>query len=246
MTATASTETVNISGKTAITFTGVVTADVINGSGLVGTSAILTLTGGTASAAVITGGEAADALRGSSAADIISGGGGADVFTSTGGADSMTGGAGADIFYFADAAHTGNFITDFTAGTGGDVIRIDDSGFGNLTGADTLAFKAISAGITAAATTDNVLAVQTAIAGTSAAAVEDAYLLAGGGATNFSSTDIMIVIYNSTTGKGELWSDLDGDTDDNGTGVTLVATLDNITTLAGVQALVAANFNVVA
>lgn len=246
MTATASTETINISGKTAITFTGAVTADVINGSGLVGSGAILTLTGGTTSATVITGGEAADVLKGSSSADIISGGAGADLITTSGGTDTVTLGAGADIFYAAAAADIGNVITDFTAGTGGDIFRVDDSGFGNLTGSDALAFKAISAGITAAATTDNVLVVQTAIAGTSAAAVEDAYILAGGGASNFSGTDIMIVIYNSTTGKGEVWSDLDGDTDDNGTGVTLVATLENITTLVGIQALVAGNFDVVA
>jgi Ca2+-binding RTX toxin-like protein len=246
MTATASTETINISGKTAITFTGAVTADAINGSGLVGSSAILTLTGGTASAAVITGGEAADVLLGSSAADIISGGGGADTITTSGGTDTLTGGAGADIFYAAAAAHVGNVITDFTAGTGGDIFRIDDSGFGDLTGANTLAFKAISAGITAAAATDNVLVVQTAVAGTSAAAVEDAVNLAGGGVGNFSTTDVMYVIYNSSTGKAEVWNDLDGDTDDNGTGVTLTATFDNITTLVGVQALVAGNFNVVA
>jgi len=246
MTATASTETMNISGRTAITFTGTVTADAINGSGLVGAGAILTLTGGTSSAAVITGGEAADVLAGSTSADIISGGGGADLITSTGGTDTVTGGAGADIFYFAAAAHVGNVITDMTAGTGGDVIRIDDSGFGDLTGADTLAFKAISAGITAAATTDNVLVVQTAVAGTSAAAVEDAVNLAGGGTANFSGTDVMYVIYNSSTGKMEMWNDLDGDTDDNGVGVTLTATFDNVTTLVGVQALVAANFNVVA
>jgi hypothetical protein len=109
-----------------------------------------------------------------------------------------------------------------------------------------LAFKAISAGITAAAATDNVLVVQTAVAGTSAAAVEDAVNLAGGGVGNFSGTDVMYVIYNSSTGKAEVWNDLDGDTDDNGTGVTLTATFDNITTLVGVQALVAGNFNVVA
>jgi hypothetical protein len=245
MTATASTETVNISGKTAATFTGVVTADAINGSGLVGAAAILTLTGGTASAAVITGGEAADALLGSSAADIISGGGGADTITSSGGTDTVTGNAGADIFYFAAAAHVGNVVTDFTAGTGGDVIRIDDSGFGDLEGTDTLAFKSVAAGLTAAAITDNVILVSTAVAGTTAAAVEDAVNLAGGGVANFSGVDVMYVIFNSTTGKAEMWNDLDGNSDDNGGNVTLTATFDNIVTLAGLNLLVAANFNVV-
>ena len=246
MTATASTETMNISGKTAITFTGQVTADAINGAGLVGAAAILTLTGGTASAAVITGGEAADALLGSSAADIISGGGGADTITSSGGTDTVTGGAGADIFYFAAAAHVGNVVTDMTAGTGGDVIRIDDSGFGDLEGTATLAFKSVAAGLTAAAITDNVILVSTAVAGTSAAAVEDAVNLAGGGVANFSGVDVMYVIFNSTTGKAEMWNDLDGNSDDNGGNVTLTATFDNIVTLAGLNLLVAANFNVVA
>ncbi len=249
MTATASTETVNISGKTAATFTGVVTADAINGSGLVGSAAILTLTGGTASAAVITGGEAADVLLGSSAADIISGGGGADLITSSGGTDTVTGGAGADVFLIAAEAHVGNVITDFTAGTGGDVIRLDDSGLSATAafiGTNALAFKAISAGITAAAATDNVLVVQTAVAGTSAAAVEDAVNLAGGGVGNFGATAVSYVIFNSTSGKGEIWLDLAGATDGNGANTTLLATLDNITTLVGVQALVAGNFNVVA
>jgi hypothetical protein len=253
MTATASTETMNISGKTAITFTGVVTADVINGAGLVGSAAILTLTAGTASAAVITGGEAADVIRGSTSADIISGGGGADTITSTGGTDTMTLGAGADIFLL-NGDHQGNVITDFTAGTGGDIFRFDDSSITASTnagginaafiGTNALAFKAISAGITASAATDNVLVVQTAVAGTSVAAVEDAVNLAGGGVANFGATAVAYVIFNSTSGKAEVYLDAAGATDNAGTGVTLMATLDNITTLVGVQALVAANFDV--
>lgn len=246
MTATASTETINISGKTAITFTGQVTADVINGAGLVGSSAILTLTAGTASAAVITGGEAADVLIGSTSADIISGGGGADLITSSGGTDTITLGAGSDVFLI-NGVHTGNVITDFVAGTGGDVIRYDDSSLtvtAAFIGTNALAFKAISAGITAAAATDNVLVVQTAVAGTSAAAVEDAVNLAGGGVGNFGATMVSYVIFNSTTGKAEVWLDAAGGTDNNGTGVSLIATLDNITTLVGVQALVAGNFDV--
>jgi len=253
MTATASTETMNISGRTAITFTGVVTADVINGAGLVGSSAILTLTGGTASAAVITGGEAADVLQGSTSADIISGGGGADLITSTGGTDTITFGAGSDIFLL-NGDHRANVITDFTAGSGGDIFRFDDSSItataqnGGINsafiGTDALAFKAISAGITAAATTDNVLVVQTAVAGTSAAAVEDAVNLAGGGVANFGATAVSYVIFNSTSGKAELYLDAAGATDNNGTGVILMATFDNITTLVGVQSLVAGNFNV--
>lgn len=55
----------------------------------------------------------------------------------------------------------------------------------------------------------------------------------------------MYVIYNSSTGKDETWNDLDGDTDDSGVNVTLTATLDNIATLAGLNTLVAANFEVV-
>jgi len=108
-----------------------------------GGSGIFTFTGGII-ADVITGGSAADALTGGAGADTIVGGAGADAITGGTGADSMTGGSGADTYVEADGTSVaasssslstnvaagdslvfGNgvdIITDFTAGTGGDVI----------------------------------------------------------------------------------------------------------------------------
>ena len=108
-------------------------------------SGVFTFTGGILGDA-ITGGLSADALTGGAGADTISGAVGADTITGGAGADSMTGGAGADTFVQTaltnSAAYTassiagatiaagdtftfGNgvdIITDFTAGTGGDVL----------------------------------------------------------------------------------------------------------------------------
>jgi Ca2+-binding RTX toxin-like protein len=94
---------------------------------------------------VITGGTGADALLGGGGADTISGGAGADTITGGTGADLMTGGAGVDRFEqgglalsvaqttpsfvgatvaAGDSLTFGNgvdIVTDFTAGTGGDI-----------------------------------------------------------------------------------------------------------------------------
>lgn len=112
-------ETLTITGDAALTLTGVVTADVIDGSAL---TAALTLTGGTAGSSSVTGGSAADSLRGSTAADSISGGAGNDTIRGDDGSDSLTGGTGNDTFN-GDNGDTDELltatdtITDFDAGT---------------------------------------------------------------------------------------------------------------------------------
>ena len=91
----------------------------------------------TAAATVsITGGAGSDSLTGVGAKDVISGGAGADTITGGTGVDTLTGGSGVDTFVYAAAtantsgALTGgssitdiDVITDFTAGTAGDVLN---------------------------------------------------------------------------------------------------------------------------
>jgi len=116
---TFATETLTITGTAALTFTGAVTADVLDASAFTGA---LTMTGGTANSTSITGGTAADTLRGSASADSISGGDGADTIRGDDGADSLTGGNGNDTFNgdngdSDELLTVTDTITDFDAGT---------------------------------------------------------------------------------------------------------------------------------
>lgn len=137
LTATAQTDTINVTGSAAMTFTGQVTADVLNASTATG---VITTTGGFADDVVITGGTGNDSLRGSSAADIISGGDGNDTIRGDAGADTLTGGAGNDTFN-GDNGDTDetvtDTITDFDAGTStttNDVFVYDISSIEAVTG----------------------------------------------------------------------------------------------------------------
>ena len=95
--------------------------------------------GGTQAAGVF-GGAGNDSLLGGSGADLIDGGADDDLIAGGGGGDMLTGGAGNDIFH-VEAGFGADTITDFTAGTGQDSIRV--SGYANYQsvqqqGADTL------------------------------------------------------------------------------------------------------------
>ena len=138
MTNTAAIETINISGSDALTFTGAVTADVIN-AGVTGQvfTKVLTMSALSTGAGsmTITGGDGADTLWGSVNADTITGGAGNDTIYGNGnttttadpGADILTGGAGADEFRFAHsitaaASTAAPVITDWVDGT--DILSI--------------------------------------------------------------------------------------------------------------------------
>jgi Ca2+-binding RTX toxin-like protein len=84
--------------------------------------------------AVLTGDGLANTLVGSGSVDQIDGGAGVDTITGGGGNDNITTGAGADIIKIVEADGD-DTITDFTAGSGGDVI--DATGFEALTTDDT-------------------------------------------------------------------------------------------------------------
>jgi len=139
--------TVNASGSTgAVTL--VASSSVASITATAGTG-VFTFTGGLLGDA-ITGGTAADALLGGAGADTIDGGAGSDAITGGTGADSMTGGSGVDTYDVSTAGYAwgvaasstsfagatvaagdsltfGNgvdVITDFTAGTGGDILNV--------------------------------------------------------------------------------------------------------------------------
>ncbi|MDB9862585.1 clostripain-related cysteine peptidase [Litorivicinus sp.] len=65
-----------------------------------------------------------DVLLGGGGDDLISGGVGADTITGGFGADALTGGNGQDIFVFTSRDDIGDTITDFTPGSGGDVLDL--------------------------------------------------------------------------------------------------------------------------
>jgi VCBS repeat-containing protein len=72
----------------------------------------------------LTGGSGADILVGGSASDSLSTLGANDVLIGRGGNDTLTGGAGSDRFVLETMADGTDTITDFTSGTGGDVLDL--------------------------------------------------------------------------------------------------------------------------
>jgi len=128
--------TVNVTGNNGLTLTntGNVAITTFNASGVVAngtagldTAAFLAVTfasANTTTAVSITGGAGNDTLTGNAGVDTIVGGAGADIIDGGAGLDILTGGTGIDSFVLATAAASRDTITDFTAGTGGDTLRL--------------------------------------------------------------------------------------------------------------------------
>ncbi len=98
------------------------TGDVNSGAGVTYTSYYT----GTSTTSIV-GGAGNDTLVGGAGKDVIVGGAGDDSITGGTGVDTLTGGAGSDTFHFAsgDAGITGTEkITDYTTGTGGDILDL--------------------------------------------------------------------------------------------------------------------------
>jgi len=110
--ATGSVESIVITGTQPVTFTGVTTCDVIDGSSMTGA---LTVAATGALAQQITGGAGSDSLDGSDFADTISGVDGTDRLQGNGGDDVLSGGAGPDTFILEStaAANGSDTINDF-------------------------------------------------------------------------------------------------------------------------------------
>jgi len=171
-------------------------------------------------------------LANQSEAFTVTGSGFADTLVGGTANDTLTGGAGADQFRFRSTTNGSDTVTDYTDGT--DKIGFLDTGstgsgsvnFSSTTG--TAAGAALNAadfvsraGITGILNTDDAKVI--AITG----GLTEANILANTGGNN--SQNSYILVFNTTTGRGEIWFDTDWD--DTGNRVR-VATLNNVTTLA--------------
>ncbi|WP_327440010.1 VCBS domain-containing protein [Pseudomonas donghuensis] len=176
-------------------------------------------------------------INGSSGVDNISGGSGADTINGQAGNDTLTGNGGADQFRLRTNGGT-DTITDYTD-------NIDKIGFldGAVTGGVGFTTAGSSAGtalLSADFQTRNSISNinnnddnKIDLIDSSSQTTSQITTGTGGGATN-----TYVIVFNSTTGKGEIWFDTDWS---NTASRVQVATLNNVTTLAGVANITASD-----
>ena len=197
------------------------------------------LLGGQSESFTITGSASADTITGGTGADTIDGGGGADLIRGGAGNDSLTGGTGADQFRLQTNGNT-DTITDFAVGT-------DKIGF--LEGVGTGAVNYTTSGTPGGATpgasdfttsstiasmnnsNDNIITVITGAQTTT-------QITASTGSPGNHADNTYVVVFNSTTGKAEVWFD---DNWNSTAGRLQIATLNGVTS-GQVAALTAADF----
>ncbi len=177
-------------------------------------------------------------IDGSSGGDTIHGGSGADKLNGQAGNDTVTGNGGTDQFRLA--TNTGaDTITDYMDGT--DKIAFLDTGsngggsvnFSNTSGspagttlsASDLTQRTDIIDISGNDDDNQVIVITTELT--------TAQIQAGDSGSNASS-NLYVFAFNSTTGRGEIWFDTDWS---NASGRVQIATLNNITTLAGITAI---------
>jgi S-layer protein len=232
----AAAQTINVTGDAGITFANSTQAAIrtLDASGVTATGAagVVTftandsmdttitaaggndvLTGGSGND-TITGNAGNDTLTGGSGVDTISGGTGNDVIDGGVGADVITTGTGTDSVVIGSASSLGtmDIVTDFTAGTGGDQIDIDETNFGALVGgdgaddADTVAvsIKEVGGQTTLAAGNNVVVLVGAQYASNVAM---EAAINSGGdrqitfGSATGSANDDLVVVWTNTSGN---------------------------------------------
>ena len=176
-------------------------------------------------------------IAGSAGADSITTGSAADIIYGGVGNDQLTGGSGNDQFRIINALNGTDIITDFTVG--GDDIGILTGfvDFANTTGTQagaTLNALDYSDTVTAIANISaaNNLTVVEIAASQTTVQITTATAAAATGAS-------FALVFNSTTGRGEIWYDDDWNTDADR--VQLVS-FDNITTLAQLTGMSNADF----
>lgn len=214
----------SISGSQALTITAEAGINLNAASDEAGFESGVNLDGSNASGAL--------RLAGSNTDDAIQGGLGNDIFYGMGGSDVLTGNEGADQFRFSNNNGTDE-IKDFTAGV--DKIGLERVDFQNTT--------ASSAG-TALNTEDyvqNLLAVANLSSADSDKVVElqNAATANQITQTTVGATDTYLVVFNQTSGKGELWFDADWS---SASGRSMTAEFDNITDVASLIGLTNTDF----
>ncbi|MCA0034814.1 beta strand repeat-containing protein, partial [Mesorhizobium sp. B263B2A] len=181
-----------------------------------------------------------DHLVGTSGADTLVGGAGDDTICGGAGNDVLIGGTGADQFRLATNTGT-DTIKDFVAGT--DKIGLLDTGStgsGSVNFINTIGTSAgttlnagdfsIRASISALTAGDSAHVVRIDTAQTSTQITTTTAALAA---------NTYVLVFNATTGHGELWFDTNWN---DATGRIQVATLDNITTQGQLTALTSTDF----
>jgi hypothetical protein len=178
--------------------TGAAGVEIINGGA--GNDTIDGVGGGD----TINGDAGNDILTGDDAeADTITGGTGNDIMNGDGGLDTLTGGDGADIFTIGTNVDTEASdlitITDFVAGAGGDILRIDVSDIANG------AVSALTASIIAVEDAlDNSIIIDTAGAGYASEAAFETKVEA----SNASTLDYIGIYFDTTDNVVKLVADV--------------------------------------
>jgi len=215
----------------AVSDTGTVTLNA-SSTGATTTSAagVNTTVNAAASTADVTlnGNSGADTLTGGAGADTIGGGAGADSITGGAGSDRLTGGADADTFVLTTTA-SADTITDFAVGAGGDVLQVDISDLGL---AGSTHFEGAAGSVNADGSEEIVVL--------TASYTDDADAAAAVAATVTTDGLAMVIVYhNTTTGKVHVIHTTNSNT---GANVTLLATMDNITTVGDLTNSDSTNF----
>ena len=225
----------------------------LSGSSNTGSTATVTLTGvtnavtvvGTAGADNITGGSGNDKIIGGGGADSLTGGVGNDILVGGAGNDTLTGGVGgtnADQFRLQTNSGK-DTIVDFTDGT--DFIGFLDTG---STGSGSINFGATTGDADGNTLNANDYNTSASIAAIDNGQTEEVYEISsalttaqitGDTSTDLNTNNVYVVVFNSTTGRGEIW--FDNNWNDTANRVQ-VATLDNFTATAQVTALTASDF----
>ena len=185
-----------------------------------------------------------DKLIGGAAADFLFGGAGNDILVGGPGNDTLTGGTGglnnADQFRLATNTGTDK-ITDFVQGTdkigllegtvsGAVNFSTDGNAAGAILGVSDFISRSNIAGIT---NNDDNKVIEITSAQTTSAILNTT--IGGTGSPN----NDYVLVFNSSTGHGEIWFDSNWE---DTSGRVQVATLDNVTTLAGLTAITNTDF----
>ena len=226
-----------LAGGVEVRVTSAVTAGTIDASGLGAPFTMETTTAlVTATSAAVIGSAFGDELVGGPGNDGVNGGAGNDQIKGLMGTDGLAGNGGSDRFYFDSTNQFGDTIGDLVAGS--DQIGLG-SGIINFSGV---------AGTENASSTLGAANFETGRNAISAIAAGDTLKvvrISGEQTATQINTDLgaavaaYALVFDSTLGRGVLVHDTDWS---SATGRTRVATLDNITSLAALQALTAADF----